>query len=745
MATFGGDFQIVFLRHRQRSDSVSVQIFTPRSLSREYISGDSAGHRQTMWTHAVTLLLVLAVTLADFGHGAIYPEDDTQENLLTVVPCVKRLCEKYFKSERAMKGSLAIINIKPDTSAFQLNILKSFNDDPRHEMGVMVKDGRKKHWNASHVTEKAKNYLLLISVSSELDAPINQLRRLPTWNPLAQVVVLFTSEMTPLVFQIEVRNALQKLFENSVLNVNVMVQRYNTSVLEVWTWFPYENGGCADNILNIRLMDECEYVEVSMENAADKMDEKSEFIAPELEYSNVTAANSSLEVFIEQAEQAGDSFAETVWLFREKHYFSDYGPKIPKDYNYCPLMISTPIWEPFVVGNETSIEKGLEVLMIEVITARMKLTPVYRFIDPLRAAATITADNSTGFYADLIQRRTDLMIGGLYENPISRRLLSSSIPYFQDDLTWCVPTARHAPKWLNVFIIFNVWIWLVAIIIIFVAAAIIYCLNHVEHRYPENYTWMLLQSLAFSLSVYAHYWPQRFSIRFFLVGYMIYGLHWSAAYHSFLISVLTRPRFEPQISTVEAAMANKFQFAGPENTLVHFDKPDSVSRFITSVYQVCPDRDDCLARLHSERNLAVAMSRAHSHNSKSIGEAEIFCFDRKDNIQTYSVGMMVKKDFHLLPKINDLIRRISESGLLGKWQVESDKIRVDEDLEDGGGDDGGHGDGQIVLKVEHIEGAFILGAIGLGLSTVAFIGEIVYFNFKNRYKWNDSMFSRLFC
>lgn len=46
-------------------------------------------------------------------------------------------------------------------------------------------------------------------------------------------------------------------------------------------------------------------------------------------------------------------------------------------------------------------------------------------------------------------------MGGLYENPISRELTSSSIPYFQDDITWCVAKAGLSPTWMNVFIIFN--------------------------------------------------------------------------------------------------------------------------------------------------------------------------------------------------------------------------------------------------------------------------------------------------
>lgn len=66
------------------------------------------------------------------------------------------------------------------------------------------------------------------------------------------------------------------------------------------------------------------------------------------------------------------------------------------------------------------------------------------------------------------------MIGGMSENQISRKLVSSSVTYYQDDITWyvrlklcnifnlefsssirCVAKAGLAPKWMNVFIIFN--------------------------------------------------------------------------------------------------------------------------------------------------------------------------------------------------------------------------------------------------------------------------------------------------
>ena len=127
------------------------------------------------------------------------------------------------------------------------------------------------------------------------------------------------------------------------------------------------------------------------------------------------------------------------------------------------------------------------------------------------------------------------MIGGLSENPISRKLLSASIPYYQDDITWCVPKARLAATWLNVFIIFGWSTWLAFVIVILFTSILIYRFNKIEGRYNENIFWSLLQSLAISLSSYAHYWPNRSFIQVFLLGYFFYGIHFNTAYRSSLI------------------------------------------------------------------------------------------------------------------------------------------------------------------------------------------------------------------
>lgn len=80
--------------------------------------------------------------------------DSTEEVSANYVLCVRRVCEYYFRSDHAMKGSLVIMNLTPNPTPFMTTIIASVMEDPNHEFSVMVKDSRKKHMNASHVSEK---------------------------------------------------------------------------------------------------------------------------------------------------------------------------------------------------------------------------------------------------------------------------------------------------------------------------------------------------------------------------------------------------------------------------------------------------------------------------------------------------------------------------------------------------------------------------------------------------------------
>lgn len=329
------------------------------------------------------------------------------------------------------------------------------------------------------------------------------------------------------------------------------------------------------------------------------------------------------------------------------------------------------------------------------------------------------------------------MVGGFSENGISRKILSSSIPYYQDELTWCVPPAGLASSLTNAFGIFNIFIWLVVILTMIVSGLLIlrFARNENPHG-SENITWSLVTSMAFTLSTTASFLPRRQPVRIFLLLLMFYAFHLNTAYHSFLITVMTKPKFETQVASAWSAVGSGYKFYGNEDMLAYFTRKgnESVSKAIVKRFNICKDIDACLALIRSRSRVAVAVSRHHSDNSPTISASEMYCFKRSDNIYTYSVSMLTKKQYHLLDKINSLLRTISESGLLARWAQQSENSNVDAAPLP---QQGGHGGGPVVkLKMEHVKGGFLLHLIGLIVALIAFIGEHIFFRLSKRHNLN---------
>ena len=135
-----------------------------------------------------------------------------------------------------------------------------------------------------------------------------------------------------------------------------------------------------------------------------------------------------------------------------------------------------------------------------------------------------------------------------------------------------------------------------------------------------------------------------------------------------------------------------------------------------------------MIRIKNDHKTAIAVSRAHSKNIPlMMSNDDMYCFPKTDNIFTYSVVMLMRKNYHLMFKIDDLIRQITESGLLSKWQKESEKIQKITH-------DGSKADGSIILKIEHVAGAFLLALIGLACATVAFLLEWITYLMGKKYK-----------
>uniref|UniRef100_A0A336M3L9 CSON011600 protein n=1 Tax=Culicoides sonorensis TaxID=179676 RepID=A0A336M3L9_CULSO len=618
-----------------------------------------------------------------------------------VVPCVLQLLNKYFKAEHQTSGPLAIVSLTSDPTLIERTVLVVFNESPKHEFALMTKYATRYHMPELHVTGQALNYFILVSKATQLTETLKQLSSLPTWNPLANFVILFTKVLNETYLEDQTFKMMDELFTYSAYNVHVLSQRKDTYMIQSYTYFPYEADNCATSVKNIKLVDEC---------------------------------------FNEKESQYDPDNIRVV----EHH--QDLYPKIPKKLHKCQLNVSVFIQAPYVLATNDEINRGIEILMLQQITNELDMVPVYNVLDKEVVNSLTTDDNETGIYSDILHGRSDVMVGGFFENSISRSIMSSSVPYYQDDLTWCVPNAELASNWTNVIGIFSLTTWIVTFLALFLSSLIILAYSRrEEHQYHENISWSIMIGFAFTLSNAAHFFPSRINVMIFLTILMFYALHINIIYHSFLITVLTRPKFEPQIENQEMAVHAKMTFYGNEDALAHFKskKNDRISKEIVSRFKTCKDIDKCLKLIQTKKSVAIAVSRHHSDNNPVISPMDMSCFPKTSNIYTYSVSMLTKKYYHLLPKINYVIRGISESGLLKKWQEDIESVKVETNHKSGG-----HGGGDVVkLRVRHVEGGFLLWALGLILACLAFGCEHLmhWWSRNDRSNRLITLIDRLFC
>lgn len=243
------------------------------------------------------------------------------------VPCILKLCEKYFKPKRAMAGSLVIVNFPSEGLFIAKDIIKSLMEDVRHNQTIMTKVATRHHADPLHVTELAQNYLIICRSSSDLRENLIQLKSLPTWNPLAQFVIVIGNRLNASDTQLNILKVVEETLTYHIININVIYTKPNSNDTEVIGWYPYDGTNCANRLENLKIIDECSISDGKP---------------------NVTS------------------------------YDKKFDPKIPNNLHLCPIRVSSISWQPFVKYNtKQGFHAGSEYNFVKTLGEILQLTPVF--------------------------------------------------------------------------------------------------------------------------------------------------------------------------------------------------------------------------------------------------------------------------------------------------------------------------------------------------------------------------------
>lgn len=88
------------------------------------------------------------------------------------------------------------------------------------------------------------------------------------------------------------------------------------------------------------------------------------------------------------------------------------------------------------------------------------------------------------FYSNLTYKykKSDILIGGMFENARTRQHFGATVSYLRDDVTWVVKTSTASEKWRKVFAVYSKDVWSSTFGLWFTLTAVLYWFYKVVHH-----------------------------------------------------------------------------------------------------------------------------------------------------------------------------------------------------------------------------------------------------------------------
>ncbi|KAI4470994.1 ionotropic receptor 20a-related [Holotrichia oblita] len=201
------------------------------------------------------------------------------------------------------------------------------------------------------------------------------------------------------------------------------------------------------------------------------------------------------------------------------------------------------------------------------------------------------------------------------------------------------------------------------------------------------------------------------------VLWSVYCFIMSCTFQSVLMSFLTMPTYEKQISNIRELAESDLNYGG-------FTTVREVFNFTSNKYNYkifanwinCPVTEECINRTAEQRDFAVYKnSRQVNYLSNyyvdSEGRSKLYRF--KEN-QIYYIWAAFTKNFPIYAKYNELALRAGQAGLIEKWDKDTQSLIQETE----------YSRGTIPLTMNDLKLAFIVLLLGHALSFCTFLYEI---------------------
>lgn len=533
-------------------------------------------------------------------------------------------------------------------------------------------------------------YIIIIDTYGDFPYLVSRLVRSQSWNPNAKFIIFlfnFSAEKANKQFAEKI---LSCLFKYNVLNIVVIVpQANNVRKAIIYAWRPY---------------DPPTYCGYFNETAQDRL-------------------------YIQNICEKG------ILKYKTKVFEA----KMPIDMKGCVLYIIALKRQPFVSidENDANIEKKL----IDEVAKRYRLTTSYEIITANRGERE-NDGRWNGALKELMLKKGQVLLGGIFPDFDVHEDFECSVPYLADSYTWVVPRAYHSPPWIALFIIFQKFVWYSVIAGFSICALFWRILGHLSRDSPRNKSLehCFFNAWICSLGFCAYLRPTTSSLRLFFVFFNIYCILVVTAYQTKLIDVFNNPTLEYQLQTIEELVESELKFGGSEELHDLFsNSSDPINIYVYDHWINVYDKSQAMMDVTVHRNFSLLCSRlelAHvsaivPELSDQFGNFKYYAFDT--NMFSVPMETVALRGFGFMGRISaglSVFKQVGINEAVRREFKSFNTIRRAKLLRSLLSEKSGN-----ALSLLHLQGGFLVLALGYTSGTLVLILEIVY---------NSELFRRRF-
>lgn len=410
-------------------------------------------------------------------------------------------------------------------------------------------------------------------------------------------------------------------------------------------------------------------------------------------------------------------------------------PEKTKNVYKYPLLISevNPIGFRTVVRNKDGSVNKTSDLLASLIKS-MNFTPVVVKAKFQYRLVNIKVKNGTwiGPIAEVASSYSDICSYQYLMLNDRTKVVDYCVVYRFGEFSWVSPSSVPVPQWQCFFHPLSKEIWMafpllfmyIYISELLVQRMVTRCRNFKSKCNTVLYVLSIFLQIAVPEPKSK---PSKAILILSVLGFIII----SSLYQSSLLSYMVTPKYYPNIDTLKDIMKSDLKLEIlPQHLRALRDFPNMNLKKLFTRFQISPNitRSVELVCKRGDRIVFIALGSTKAKGINAFIHGRFTFHFSKEHLGINLVSYIVSKNSPYLDRFNLIIQRMVEAGLRHKDFIENDDINRHRHLNTEADDLGN----KVVLTLYHFQALFFLFILGLGLSLLVFVLEIIISYFKNK-------------